>query len=1020
MAQVINTNVASLNAQRNLDKSSSTLQTSLQRLSSGLRINSAKDDAAGLAIANRFTSQIRGLDQAARNANDGISLAQTAEGALQEGTNILQRVRELSIQSANSTNSASDRQSLQAEVNQLLSELDRIADTTNFNGLKLLEGSFTSQSFQVGAEANQTINVSIAGATGATLGINKATVNNTDGITEATGSNSTTVETSTTAFGGNAGGTTMTAALDTLIADQNITVTQADNSTEGVAITTGALTEKSASAIATALTGATGVTATASNTTAIFDLSATTTTGVDDGDQFTFDLVVEGTGTAVAVTRDNTAGSLYDQVKAELNTQVAAINTGNGDSDLSVVADDTNETLTVQSASGLNIGVDSVDNVDLATATFGNFTNLAVDTNLVVGGLDAANFVNGDTVAFQLTIDGVAKSISSGAIADVANLETTLASAIESAFGTSVVQATGAGGAGTVTIQGIDAYEITIDSYEHTTGGTQVGTLDTTAGTESGTATAATITRGAGTGAGGVSTVQGENELQFSVTDPVDGVQTVTFDLTGVDTNDAAAVATTLETALNNDLTLTNRTVDNTANVVSIISSDEASSDFTLARVSDNNVTREAAALLAPADSASFDISVPGSDLTGGVDTMNLSTSVNDTVAATSIVETTSIGFNDQTVDETGGTGDLAAVATGNISITLDDGVTIASDATSASTFTTGASIAATFSQLGLANTNDGNNVAAQTLSITGNAAADVTVAENDSAKTIAENVNKESDLTGVTAVARTVASLSELTSDGVVSFDLNGQAISANVTTTDLGALATAINNQTSKTGVIANLSKDRASLELVDDTGKDIQISNFASSAAVDAGTPGNTNGTAVDLKVDGTSGQTVSLRGGGSGSGTFDSTVVGGEVEFKSTATTFSVSSSIAAADGGLFDGTANQLQASAKNTVSSIDISTAEGATTAIDIADGALAQIDAIRGDLGAIQNRFESTISSVSSVSESLSAARSRIQDADFAAETATLTRNQILQQAGVAMLSQANSLPQLALSLLQ
>ena len=162
MPQVINTNIMSLNSQRNLNSSQSALQTSLQRLSSGLRINSAKDDAAGLAISERFTSQIRGLDQAVRNANDGISLAQTAEGALSESGNILQRIRELAVQSANATNSASDRQALQSEVSQLVSELDRIASSTEFNGQKLLDGTFGTAIFQVGANANQTIQATTA------------------------------------------------------------------------------------------------------------------------------------------------------------------------------------------------------------------------------------------------------------------------------------------------------------------------------------------------------------------------------------------------------------------------------------------------------------------------------------------------------------------------------------------------------------------------------------------------------------------------------------------------------------------------------------------------------------------------------------------------------------------------------------------------------------------------------------------------------------------------------------------
>src|SRR5215510_8631452 len=161
MAQVINTNVMSLNAQRNLSTSGGALATALQRLSSGLRINSAKDDAAGLAIAERFTTQIRGLNQAARNANDGISLAQTGEGALAEITNNLQRIRELAVQSANSTNSASDREALNQEVEQRLAEIERVASQTSFNGQKILDGSFGTAAFQVGANAGQTISIGL-------------------------------------------------------------------------------------------------------------------------------------------------------------------------------------------------------------------------------------------------------------------------------------------------------------------------------------------------------------------------------------------------------------------------------------------------------------------------------------------------------------------------------------------------------------------------------------------------------------------------------------------------------------------------------------------------------------------------------------------------------------------------------------------------------------------------------------------------------------------------------------------
>jgi len=173
MALSVNTNIGSLNAQRNLNKSQGGLSKAMQRLSSGLRINSAKDDAAGLAISDRMTSQIRGLNQAVRNANDGISLAQTAEGALSETTNILQRMRELSVQSANGTNTTADRTSLQSEFGQLQSEIKRIAENTSFNGQVLLSGKFstTGMDFQVGADKGQTITVTIGDATAKTLGV---------------------------------------------------------------------------------------------------------------------------------------------------------------------------------------------------------------------------------------------------------------------------------------------------------------------------------------------------------------------------------------------------------------------------------------------------------------------------------------------------------------------------------------------------------------------------------------------------------------------------------------------------------------------------------------------------------------------------------------------------------------------------------------------------------------------------------------------------------------------------------
>ncbi|MCL2906338.1 MULTISPECIES: flagellin [Shewanella] len=172
MAITVNTNVTSLKSQRNLNSSNNALQTSMERLSSGLRINSAKDDAAGLQISNRLTSQINGLDVAQRNANDGISVAQTAEGAMQTSTDILQRMRDLSLQSANGSNSAEDRASMQKELSALQTELTRISDTTSFGGQKLLDGTYGTQKFQVGANANETISVTLGDVAANKIGNN--------------------------------------------------------------------------------------------------------------------------------------------------------------------------------------------------------------------------------------------------------------------------------------------------------------------------------------------------------------------------------------------------------------------------------------------------------------------------------------------------------------------------------------------------------------------------------------------------------------------------------------------------------------------------------------------------------------------------------------------------------------------------------------------------------------------------------------------------------------------------------
>lgn len=310
-----------------------------------------------------------------------------------------------------------------------------------------------------------------------------------------------------------------------------------------------------------------------------------------------------------------------------------------------------------------------------------------------------------------------------------------------------------------------------------------------------------------------------------------------------------------------------------------------------------------------------------------------------------------------------------------------------------------------------------GNNVTAQTLEIFGpesSAVSTVTVAINDSAKQIVDKVNILSADTGVTAIANTTATISGIGTPGIVSFNLAGTntaagdeiPVSALVGTNDLTALAQAINDQTGNTGIMATLSGDKTEIALTQATGYDIKISDYTHSVAADT------------MIVEGNEAATptqITLTSGTAG----DSTVIGGEIRFFANGS-FNVSSSVDAAGGSLFSTGVDAANGSTLRSIDDVDISTVEGASDAIRSIDGAVGQIDRMRGDLGALQNRFESTIANLQNVSENLSAARSRILDADIAQETSAMTKNNILQQAGVAILAQANTTPQLALQLLQ
>jgi len=329
MPQVINSNIMSLNAQRNLNNTQTSLQTSLERLSSGLRINSAKDDAAGLAIAERFTSQIRGLNQAVRNANDAISLAQTAEGSLAEYSNNLQRVRELAIQSANATNSASDRQSLNSEVQQLLAEMQRVAVQTSFNGRNVLDGTFNGAQFQIGAFSGQTINVNVSNSQTSALGSyqvgNSAT--NVNGIALAAG-------------------------------DLAINGVDAGISVSGSA--------QDIAAVINAISSETGVTASA-NTTASSANTLARNQGLLSGD-----LVINGVNVGA------TNGS--NNIATQGANIAAAINNVTNQHGVIATADQATGQLTLTSTTGANIAITS-DNADAGYSRVENASGLEVSAS---------------------------------------------------------------------------------------------------------------------------------------------------------------------------------------------------------------------------------------------------------------------------------------------------------------------------------------------------------------------------------------------------------------------------------------------------------------------------------------------------------------------------------------------------------------------------------------------------------------------------------------------------------------
>ena len=458
MASIINTNIGSLTAQRNLSMSQSTLATAMQRLSSGLRINSAKDDAAGLAISDRFTTQIRGLNQAARNANDGISLSQTAEGALGEITSNLQRIRELAVQSANSTNSASDRAALDQEVQQRIAEIDRVSSQTSFNGQKILDGTFGSATFQVGANVGETISVgldtsmkadsigayvSVAGANA--IGNTLTTVTGTDGTAKNA------VSANVTAAGANAYGTDPATAYkgvsSTAFSGSNFSlngtnILNSANYAGTVAPTYQSADSAYAKAAAINATGVAGVSATATTSLAFGTSGGTAANGTDflaltaaagTVGSVGYTLSINGTAVLTYTAADAVTTSSAATTTAGLSIDEAVASINDYSKTTGVVASkDANNNLSLVAADGRNIAIsEAITGLDVTGTAATELATVATSFSALTqtAATAAASVTQAQTYRGQITLDSSADITVGGTqtLAGIASTTTSIA-----------------------------------------------------------------------------------------------------------------------------------------------------------------------------------------------------------------------------------------------------------------------------------------------------------------------------------------------------------------------------------------------------------------------------------------------------------------------------------------------------------------------------------------------------------------------------------------------------------------
>ncbi len=1195
MPQIINTNIASLNAQRNLNKSQSANQTALQRLSSGLRINSAKDDAAGLAISTRFDSQIRGLNVAVRNAGDGISLAQTAEGALGSMNDNLQRIRELAVQSANATNSDVDRDALQAEVDQLLSEVSRTAVETDFNGRKLLDGSF-SATFQIGANAGQTLDVSIAELTSEKLGAAEAAGLTAIGNDQALSNGDLTIN---------------GVAIDASKAGDDTAST--DNSAASAIAKVAAINAKY---------DETGVKATVSeNVVSGSEMAGGSTDGL---------LTLNGVDISLSTTASTsqTRAGVVEAINAVSDqTGVIAVNSNSDNGGVQLIAEDgrnisisASNTLSAASTGlALNAtasnqetyegGYTLVADSDIASIEIqgGNGTG---NGDLANAGLVAGSYVRGQAAS----VSGVQSSELQATKLTGGDTENVLADTSDNATlitgGTGVVSTTSANA---VTAVGADQdFAVTVTTaggavttvFEAVTGGTTIASaaaqLDAIAGVNAFERITFNIDNfTTNTGGGSLFLGARGSEVTISLPDDADGAFTALSDrleyLTGElnAANYGADISLTAE--LNQAKTSIVVTLDNTGTdfiAIGTTTGDAlvASAGGALTVTGNIGTAASAASLLqgeiafTTSGAASVQLSLDDPSGAGtlsgtipyvGTDYGSKAISTDGTNEVSVTVDGKSVGSTTVAAGST--VSDLASAVSGlSDAVNAWEEISLTFDATNlegGDTIYLGAAGSAEASGTAIAvNDADGNGTvalaelvdsfnstdfSAQNIDVSaslnssgemvlnirnfsGGELAMVTSADSEGRSLQQATTNNlvggaEQQLSGTLAYSSSQGeeinvsiadplegdefysgNSSSTTFTGVNGLDngdivINGVSIGEAVVSADKAsaefasdntkilssskeksgiAIAAAINNVAEETGVSATVN----ATEVVGGDGENVDTSQFevgdsaeiyingyvagtvtlqdngsggidTDRAKADAlsvinsvsgktGVEGVDNGVSltlgaedgrnISIAIDDKSGADASIGAifgldaavAGIGESTFGDTpaAANGVISPESATyeTTYSTVTLTSAGEFTLAAGSegADELQALGFTEgkyggavqgefLKDIDISTFEGATSALTSIDNALQSIASQRADLGAIQNRIESTVSNLAITSENLSAANSRIRDADFAAETAELSRTQVLQQAGISILAQANQGPQQVLSLL-